>query len=101
MSGGEVRRLSLPARQGPCRSLTPPELDVVLRFADTLIPESGKGPCASAAPQYLEWLADAIVARADSFERFVGALAQLGAIPEQELWCASERLAASVPEDFH
>lgn len=80
---GPARRLSVPAKYTAPRPLTGSEVRTLRAIADVLIPAAGDDPAATAEPDFDQWLARAVDARADAFQAMTAVLAQLaGAAPE-------------------
>lgn len=69
-------RLSTPRWPAP-RALDATELATVHAIADVLIPRAGDEPAATEDPEFDDWLARALAARADAFESVVKVLASL------------------------
>ncbi|WP_396912570.1 hypothetical protein [Mycolicibacterium sp.] len=91
----DQRRLSVPPRvTRPPRPLTGSELTTLLRIADTLIPESGPNPKASAAEQFQPYLQLALAARADVFEAVLTAVRRLADVPDTGLHDALRQMWA-------
>lgn len=91
----DQRRLSVPPRvTKPPRPLTDTELTTLLRIADTLIPESGPHPKASAAEQFQPYLQLALAARADVFDAVLTAVRTLTDVPDGELHGALKKMWA-------
>ncbi|MGV9865720.1 hypothetical protein [Rhodococcus koreensis] len=89
------RRLSVPVRTlRPPRQLSEDELTILLRIADSLIPESGENPAASKAQDYLRYLDLALAARADVFDRVVTAINDVADLHGDELHARLKRMWA-------
>jgi hypothetical protein len=79
-------RLSVPPRRTtPPRALDEREHHTLLRIADTLIPEAGPNPKASAAEDFTVYLHLALAARADVFDAVIKAVHQFAEVPDDDM----------------
>ena len=97
---GPAPRLSVPPKFAAPRPLSTAEVAALRAVANVLIPAADGHPAATAEPDFDQWLARAVDARADSFDAITAALAELAdATPEQtDEWLRA--LHAGQPEVF-